>query len=73
MSVKCFPEQDGFNVVSYEIKTTRTLSSGLFRGLNFYKKLNPDNSRSVLVYTGSEETNRYGTSVCLSGVYETVE
>lgn len=53
-------EQDRTDVVSYEIKTTRTLSSGLFRGLNFYKKLNPDNSRSVLVYTGSEETNRYG-------------
>lgn len=53
-------EQDGANIVSYEIKTTQTLSSGLFKGLNFYKKLNPDNKRSVLIYTGREKTNRYG-------------
>lgn len=53
-------EQDGADLVSYEIKTTQTLSSGLFKGLNFYKKLNPDNKRSVLIYTGREKTNRYG-------------
>lgn len=41
-------------------KTTQTLNSGLFKGLDFYKKLNPDNKKSVLVYTGREKTNRYG-------------
>ena len=53
-------EQDGANVVSYEIKTTQTLSSGLFKGLNFYKKLNPDNRKSILIHTGHEKTNWYG-------------
>jgi len=53
-------EQDGTDVVSYEIKTTQTLSSSLFKGLNFYKKLNPDNKKSVLIYTGRQETDRYG-------------
>lgn len=53
-------EQDGTEIVSYEIKTTQTLSPGVFRGLNFYKRLNPDNRKSVLVYTGHEKTNRYG-------------
>ena len=53
-------EQDGTDVVSYEIKTTQTLNSSLFKGLNFYKKLNPDNKRSVLIYAGREKTDRYG-------------
>lgn len=53
-------EQNGADVVSCEIKTTQTLSSGLFKGLNFYRRLNPDNKKSILVYTGREKTNRYG-------------
>ena len=53
-------EQYGTDVVSYEIKTTQTLSSSLFKGLNFYKELNPDNKKSVLVYAGREKTDRYG-------------
>lgn len=53
-------EEEGSHVVSYEIKMAKTLDSSQFRGLNFYRKLNPENSRSVLVYTGSEKTTRYG-------------
>lgn len=53
-------EEEGSNVVSYEIKMAKTLDSSQFRGLNFYRKLNSENSRSVLVYTGSEKTTRYG-------------
>lgn len=53
-------EQDGADLLSYEIKTTQTLGSGLFKGLNFYKRLNPDNRKSALIYTGREKTKRYG-------------
>ena len=53
-------EEEGSNVVSYEIKMAKTLDSSQFKGLNFYRKLNPENSRSVLVYAGSEKTTRYG-------------
>ncbi len=53
-------ELDGADVTSYEIKSTRTLGAGLFKGLDFYKRLNPDNRKSVLVYAGSERTIRYG-------------
>ena len=53
-------EEEGRHVVSYEIKMAKTLDSSQFRGLNFYRKLNSENSRSVLVYTGSEKTTKYG-------------
>ena len=53
-------EENGPQIVSYEIKLSQTLSSHLFRGLNFYKKINPDNRSSNLVYTGNDESTRYG-------------
>ena len=53
-------EEIGGAVVSYEIKASKTLSRGLFRGLDFYKKLNPHNKKSVLIYTGDSRSVRYG-------------
>ena len=53
-------EEDGPQMASFEIKLAQTLSSHLFRGLDFYKKLNPDNQHSTLIYTGEEESTRYG-------------
>ena len=54
-----FLEQEGADVISYEIKSSCTLGSGLFKGLDFYRKLSPDNRKSVLVYAGSERTSDY--------------
>ena len=53
-------EDIGNKVISYEIKASKTLSYSLFKGLDFYKKLNPDNKKSVLIYTGKERVIRYG-------------
>ena len=53
-------EETGNKITSYEIKTSQTLSSSLFKGLNFYKKLNADNNKSVLIYTGKTKTKMYG-------------
>ena len=50
----------GGEIVSYEIKVSKTLNRSLFKGLDFYKNLNPDNKKSVLVYTGGESVRRYG-------------
>lgn len=53
-------EDTGAGVVSYEIKSTQTLSSSAFKGLDFYKKLNPQNKKSCLIYTGRDHVIRYG-------------
>ena len=53
-------EDLGNKITSYEIKTSKTLSKSLFKGLDFYKKLNPDNKKSLLVYTGEDQVIRYG-------------
>ena len=53
-------EDKGNNIISYEIKTSQTLSRSLFKGLDFYKKLNPANKKSILIYTGGERVVRYG-------------
>jgi len=53
-------EDLGLEIKSYEIKSTATLSSSLFKGLNFYKKLNPKNKKSYLIYTGEEQVVREG-------------
>ena len=53
-------EDRGNEMISYEIKTSKTISYSLFKGLNFYKKLNPQNNQSILVYTGKEKVLRYG-------------
>ena len=53
-------EDMGDKMISYEIKAGKTLSRSLFKGLDFYKKLNPDNKKSVLIYTGKEKVLRYG-------------
>ncbi len=53
-------EEHGPNIWSYEIKLTKTLSGSVFKGLNYYKKLNPDNEKSFLIYTGKEKASRYG-------------
>ena len=53
-------EEQGPQILTYEIKLAKTLSQNSFRGLNFYKELNSDNQESNLIYTGSEKTSRYG-------------
>ena len=57
-------EDIGDGVVSYEIKAGSTLHRDLFKGLNFYKSLNPRNKKSVLIYTGKERSTRYGHELC---------
>ena len=52
-------EEKGNQIISYEIKMSKTLNSSLFRGLNFYKKLNLDNNKSILIYTGEKKTKMY--------------
>ena len=53
-------EDKGDQIISYGIKSGQTLTRQLFKGLDFYKKLNRENKKSVLVYTGKEQTARYG-------------
>ncbi len=53
-------EDMGNKIISYEIKTSKTLSRSLFKGLDFYKELNPYNKKSVLIYTGEKQVLRYG-------------
>ena len=57
-------EDRGNEMVSYEIKASKTLNHSLFKGLDYYKKLNSDNKKSVLIYTGKEKVMRYG-HICL--------
>ena len=58
-------EEKGNKITSYEIKMSKTLSASLFKGLNFYKKLNPNNNKSILIYTGDKKIQMYGHQ-CLS-------
>ena len=53
-------EDKGDSIVSYEIKMSKTLNHSLFKGLDFYKKLNSDNKKSILIYGGRESLNKYG-------------
>ncbi|MCY4513362.1 MAG: hypothetical protein OXB86_06715 [Bdellovibrionales bacterium] len=53
-------DDKGNEIASYEIKISKTLNRSLFKGLDFYKNLNPNNKKSVLVYTGRETVSRYG-------------
>ncbi len=57
-------EDKGNQIISYEIKTTKTLNHDLFKGLDFYKSLNPDNKDSFLIYTGTKRLVKYG-HICL--------
>ncbi len=53
-------EDLGEKVLSYEIKASQSLSKNLFKGLEFYSKLNPSNTRSSLIYSGDEKGQMYG-------------
>jgi len=53
-------EDQGDSILTYEIKLSKTLTTDVFKGLNFYKKINPDNTESFLIYTGKDNTVRYG-------------
>lgn len=57
-------EEDNGHILSYEIKLASTVSLSMLKGLNFYKKLNPNNHKSFLIYTG-KKTFRHGHQ-CLS-------
>jgi len=57
-------EDNGTQVVSYEIKLSKTLSQSQFKGLKFYQNLNPGNKSSNLVYTGKEKVEKFG-SLCI--------
>ncbi len=52
-------EDKGTSISTYEIKLSKTLSQNIFKGLDFYKKLNPDNNESYLIYNGDIKTVRY--------------
>lgn len=52
-------EDKGTSVLTYEIKLSKTLSQNIFKGLDFYKKLNPNNNQSYLIYNGDKKTVRY--------------
>lgn len=53
-------EEDAEKMISYEIKMTKTLNESVFKGLNYYKKLNPDNEDSILIYSGKSKDSMYG-------------
>ena len=53
-------DDKGNEIISYEIKISKTLNRSLFKGLDFYKNLNSNNKKSVLVYTGKKSALRYG-------------
>ena len=53
-------EEKGNKIISYEIKMSKTLNSSLFKGLDFYKTLNPDNNKSFLIYTGNQKIQMHG-------------
>ena len=63
-------EVSGEETYSYEIKLSQTLSQNLFKGLDFYKKIDSKNRSSTLVYSGKREQTRYNhrclpyTKVC---------
>ncbi|MDE0119407.1 MAG: DUF4143 domain-containing protein [Bdellovibrionales bacterium] len=57
-------EDMGDQIVSYEIKASQTLNRSLFKGLDFYKKMDPSNKKSVLLYTGRQKVLRY-SHLCL--------
>ena len=53
-------EETGADIISYEIKAGQSLSREMFKGLDFYKNLNPENKKSLLIYAGNERHVRYG-------------
>ena len=50
--VDCLIDESN-RIKSIEIKSSSTINSGFFKGLNYYKKLN-ENSRSYLIYSGDK-------------------
>lgn len=50
----------GQSVSSFEIKSSKTLSRNLFKGLEYYQELNSNNNKATLIYTGTEKVKRYG-------------
>ncbi len=53
-------EEHGHQIRTYEIKLSQTLNASIFKGLKYYRKLNPNNDKSFLIYGGKETTIRYG-------------
>ncbi|MCL1966771.1 MAG: hypothetical protein FWF67_02700, partial [Fibromonadales bacterium] len=53
---------NGSNIKSIEIKSSSTISSDFFKGLNFYKNLNKT-SEQYLVYGGKTNTSRNGIEI----------
>ena len=53
---------DGANVKCVEIKSSKTISSDFFKGLNFYKKLD-ETCSSYLVYGGKTNSKRNETNI----------
>ena len=47
-------EESNGHLFSYEIKLSSTPILSMFKGLNFYKKLNANNKKSFLIYTGKD-------------------
>ncbi|MCL2651362.1 MAG: ATP-binding protein [Candidatus Azobacteroides sp.] len=53
---------NGNLIKSMEIKSSKTISSDFFKGLNFYKNLN-EKAKSYLIYGGQRESAQNGTEV----------
>jgi hypothetical protein len=53
-------EDDGDGVRVWEIKAGRTLEAEMFKGLNYYRRVNSAVIESTLVYGGDESVAREG-------------
>ncbi len=53
-------EDKGISVSTYEIKLAQTISQNSFKGLKYYRNLNPENNEATLIYTGDESGMRFG-------------
>ena len=60
--IDCLIDEE-IQIKNIEIKSSSTVSSDFFKGLNFYKKLN-EKTKSYLIYGGLRESVRNETEIC---------
>ncbi|MBT7151503.1 MAG: ATP-binding protein [Deltaproteobacteria bacterium] len=53
----------GPTLLPIEIKSAATIHPEMFKGLDYYQKLNPDAEKPVLVYAGNESQQRSGHTI----------
>ena len=54
----------GSEVIPIEIKSGQTIADDFFKGINYYKKLNPAAKQSWLIYGGDKSYQENGHNVC---------